>query len=757
MISEYFPSRFTAERVLRELEDKQGFTLLVLQLVALLSSSVSAEDVAIRQSAAVLFKNVVKKKWQPDDGDKENTAIFPNDREILKGHLVDLMCSTPSDVQKQLAEAVSIISRYDFPAKWDSLLDQLIHKLETKDLSVAKGVMLTANSIFKRFRYVFKSDELYSELSYCLKHFQEPLTAIFQQYGNLVVKHANDKNELHIVFETLRLIARIFFSLNWQDLPEYFEDHMDIWMNEFAKYMSYTNPLLVYESDKMEPGPIDKLQAAIVEALVLYVSKYEDEFSSHLPTFTQLIWQVLLKSSAYPKHDIIVTNGLKYLTSVCSKQMYSNLFSPEILLQIVEQVILPNITATDLDEELFEDNPMDYIQKDMEGSDQDTRKRCACDLTRGLLKFFAAPVSQLCLRYIETLLQQYTNSQCKSWRPKDTALNLVLAVTVMNTSAQYGASDLNPNINILDIFNSHILPEVNDVQVDRNPIVKADAIKLLCVFRSHLDKAMLISLIQQLGRYLQASSHTVVQTYAALAIERFLGVKDKDANTGRSVSRITRVDLGPLLPSLLTALFDVLTRDGVNENDYVMKCIMRVLLLADSDVAPVLETVVRHLTAILEHVSKNPANPHFNHYLFESLAILVRSSCATASSTNPDPAAACALLESALFPPFQLILSADVTEFIPYVFQIFAQLLFHRPRTPTLSPAYLALFPPLLSPILWERKGNVPALIVLFRAYIMRGVQDIIAGNHLTAVLGIFQKMLSSKVSSQLYSGRVTL
>jgi len=28
----------------------------------------------------------------------------------------------------------------------------------------------------------------------------------------------------------LRTMARIFFSLNWQDLPEYFEDHMAEWM-----------------------------------------------------------------------------------------------------------------------------------------------------------------------------------------------------------------------------------------------------------------------------------------------------------------------------------------------------------------------------------------------------------------------------------------------------------------------------------------------------------------------------------------------
>ena len=48
--------------------------------------------------------------------------------------------------------------------------------------------------------------------------------------------------------------------------------------------------------------------------------------------------------------------------------------------------------------------------------------------------------------------------------------------------------------------------------------------------------------------------------------------------------------------------------------------------------------------------------------------------------------------------------------------------------------------------MLWERKGNVPALTDLFRAYIVKGMNDIVAGNHLPGVLGVFQKLLASKV-----------
>jgi len=42
-----------------------------------------------------------------------------------------------------------------------------------------------------------------------------------------------------------RLVCRIFFSLNWQELPEVFEDHLTTWMGEFHKYLTYDFPALV--------------------------------------------------------------------------------------------------------------------------------------------------------------------------------------------------------------------------------------------------------------------------------------------------------------------------------------------------------------------------------------------------------------------------------------------------------------------------------------------------------------------------------
>jgi hypothetical protein len=58
--------------------------------------------------------------------------------------------------------------------------------------------------------------------------------------------------------------------------------------------------------------------------------------------------------------------------------------------------------------------------------------------------------------------------------------------------------------------------------------------------------------------------------------------------------------------------------------------------------------------------------------MFEALAALIRFIC----EANPEAVGA---FESSLMPPFQEVLTRDVADFLPYVFQLLAQLLELRP------------------------------------------------------------------------------
>lgn len=63
---------------------------------------------------------------------------------------------------------------------------------------------------------------------------------------------------------------------------------------------------------------------------------------------------------------------------------------------------------------------------------------------------------------------------------------------------------------------------------------------------------------------------------------------------------------------------------GSEENEYVMKTIMRSFGTLQEAVVPFLADLLPKLTEKLAIVSRNPSRPNFNHYLFETLSLSIK-------------------------------------------------------------------------------------------------------------------------------------
>jgi exportin-2 (importin alpha re-exporter) len=363
--------RKQAETFLKQVADQPGYGITILRLLS--DPTVDAE---VRQAAAVYFKNHVKYRWatplDPDFPPALNPIQGP-EKEQIKGLIVTLMLSTPPKIQSQLSEALSIMSQHDFPSKWQTLLPELVVSLRSAtDYNIINGILQTSNSIFKRFRYQYKSNELFTDLKYCLDGFAAPLLEIFLKTGQVIGSSSENPAILKPALECQRLSCRIFYSLNFQELPEFFENHMAEWMGEFHKYLIYSNPH-VQETDPEKTSVIDELKAAICENINLYMEKNEEEFQGYLGQFATDVWSLLMSVSISTSQDWLATTAIKFLTTV-SKSVHHKLFSdPATLKQISESIVIPNVTIRDEDEELFESNHVEYIRRDVEGSDMDTR------------------------------------------------------------------------------------------------------------------------------------------------------------------------------------------------------------------------------------------------------------------------------------------------------------------------------------------------------------------------------------------------
>ncbi|KAF3856376.1 hypothetical protein F7725_017099 [Dissostichus mawsoni] len=638
------------------------------------------ESVEGNQNYPLLLLTMLEKSQ--DQVEDEPNKVSDADRTAIKANIVNLMLSSPEQIQKQLSDAISIIGREDFPQKWPDLLTEMVNRFRSGDFHIINGVLRTAHSLFKRYRHEFKSNELWTEIKLVLDTFALPLTELFKT-------HATDVNALKVLFSSLTLISKLFYSLNFQD--------------------------------EEEAGLLELLKSQICDNAALYAQKYDEEFQPYLPRFVTAIWNLLVSTGQEVKYDLLVSNAIQFLASVCERPHYKHLFEDQnTLTSICEKVIVPNMEFRSADEEAFEDNSEEYIRRDLEGSDIDTRRRAACDLVRGLCKFFEGPVTAIFSGYVNSMLGEYAKSPGQNWKHKDAAIYLVTSLASKAQTQKHGITQANELVDLNEFFVNHILSDLKSPNVNEFPVLKADAIKYVMIFRSQLPKEQLLQAVPLLISHLQAES-TVEHTYAAHALERLFTMRGPNNST-----LITPAEMAPFTEQLLNNLFKALALPGSEENEYIMKAIMRSFSLLQDAIVPYIPTLIGQLTHKLLLVSKNPSKPHFNHYLFESLCLSVRITC----KANPTTVSS---FEEALFPVFTEILQNDVQEI-------------HSNSIPS---SYMALFPHLLQPVLWERTGNIPPLVRLLQAYLEKGGPSIAssAADKIPGLLGVFQKLIASKAN----------
>lgn len=380
---------------------------------------------------------------------------------------------------------------------------------------------------------------------------------------------------------------------------------------------------------------------------------------------------------------------------------------------------------------MFEDNPEEYIRKDIEGSDIDTRRRAVSDFLRTLSSHFEAKIIELFGGYLNMLLERYKADPKNNWRSKDTAIYLVTTLASKGATQKHGVTQASSLVPLPQFLQSDILPELERPNVNEMPVLKADALKFLMTFRTVLGPQVTAA-IPLIIRHLESESY-VVHSYAACTLEKILIMKDSSGNP-----LISQNMLAPHAQSIVVGLFTALSKQNSGENEYIMKAIMRSFNTLNEHTMPFMAVALPKLTEILTMVAKNPSKPHFNHFLFETIALSIKIVC----KIEPN---AVTSFEEALFPQFQHILQADIMEFLPYVFQMLSLLMEIRQSIGSVPDPYLALFPCLLSPVLWERPGNITPLIRLICTFVKQASPQIQAQGKLNAVLGVFQKMIASK------------
>ncbi|KAF9074712.1 importin alpha re-exporter [Rhodocollybia butyracea] len=745
-------TRKQAEQSLNAYSEQQGFLSHLLRLV--LDQS---QNRSVRLSGSVYLKNIAKTRWEDDV-----QPIVDQDKVSLRSELVPAMLalSSPTDkpIRAQIAEAVSLIAELDFPDPWNSLIDQLVVSLSPTEYNINLGVLQTAHSIFRQWRAHVRTDKLYSEINLVFDKFMTPFLQLFRQTSVLLSQPGQSKDQYMVLAQCMVLLIDIYYDFTCHDLPPAIEDsHIEFFGRNgglFVLLMGWDNEQLQADSDDTAPSLPSQIKTRILEVVELFVKLFPEtlQTSNAVETFVQGVWS-LIGSNRLPSiaDDTLVSQSLRFISTAVRAGFYkTTIFSADgIISTLIEGVVVPNATLREHDIEQFEDDPLEYVRLDLAvsaaGTDTATRRQAAADVLQALVSSgFETEATGIVGEWIGKGLKEYGQDKERNWKAKDSAIYLLTAVAARGGTTQQGVTSTNALVDVVRFFSEHVFQDLQASEGAVHPILQVDAIRFLFTFRNQLTKPQLLSVLPLLIKHLESDNY-VTYTYAAITIDRVLSIRQ----SGQML--FAQADLRDFAPELVGKILSKIERAGtaekVAENDHLMKCAMRVIITARQSLTPSYQQILSRIVAILGVISKNPSNPKFDQYIFESLSALMRF----VTTSSP---ATISTFEGVLFAPFTIIIEQDIDQYVPYVFQLLAQMLELHPSSssgassPGIPDQFGALLPYLLTPNVWKQQGSIPGLVKLLRAYLARDAVGMIQAGQIAPALAVMQqRLIPSKVN----------
>ncbi|KAJ6474605.1 CAS/CSE protein [Mycena vitilis] len=751
-------TRKAAEQNLNALSIQQGFLSHLLLLIL-----DGTKERAVRLAGSVFLKNITRLRWEEDVN-----PLSEADKASLRAELVPAMLAlstNPADkaIRAQTAESISLIAELDFPAKWPDLIDHLTASLSPTSSSTNISILQTSHSIFSQWRAHVRSDTLFTEINLVLSKFMDPFLGLFRHTAGLLLTPpptldtSTSSGEYAAQAQTMALLMEIFYDFTCQDLPPAIEDaHAEFFSPPdgwFHKLLRWNAPGLAVDPEETTPSLPSQVKTGILQIAELFLQLYPEQLqqTQTIESFMEGVW-TMIGNNNMPglSDDGLVSQSLRFVSATIRSNHYASLFSGATLSTIIQSIVVPNVLFRTSDEEMFTDDPLEFIRLSLfdsastssaglasGGADGRTRRQAAADVLKALVgSGFEREATAEVEKWVQMGLAQYNSASVQDrvegegWKAKDGAVYLMMAVATRGSTSQLGVTSTNTLVDVVQFFSSHVFADLDAQEGSVHPILQVDAIRYLLSFRNQLTKDQLLSVLPLLVRHL-ASQNYVTYTYAAITIDRILSIRRDNANL------FAQADIHDLAPNLLATLLSKIesagTAEKVAENDHLMKSAMRVILTARQTLTPGYEQTLSRLVGILGVISKNPSNPLFDQYIFESISGLMRFVVEGTPTTLPT-------FEGALFGPFTFIIQQDIEQYIPYVFQLLAQMLsLHSGEVPD---QYRPLLPLLFTPATWQQKGSIPGLVKLLKAFLARDSTQMMASGQIANVLAVVQQRL---------------
>ena len=639
-----------------------------------------SENINLRVAACAFLKNYIADYFY-DSSYKailnKDKIMDENSKKYFKENILELMLNSENELLPNIIEMIKIIVQgaNGYLIIWPKLMDFIGEILNKHISSKSLYIYNLITKIIKRYHIESKSDPLFREIIYTMDKICKPMTddainiiKYFNTYNN-----TDNKDIMMQCLQMMNKIMSIFYSLNYQDFPEFFEDHLTEWITILNDTLLLPNKTgdINNNIDPVIYELILKVKAKTLKNINLYYSNYYEDIEKYAQELCSSVWTLMCKNKVIKdNYSKLMKELLDFFKSGFQMGKINNL-NMEQLNQIFEYIILPNLSMSQQEIEDFQENPVEFLKIEFEEYDMNSNKYYSINLLQIIINNFPDVNKIIIAPKIVKFLEEYKIDKNKNWNKKLLAINLLFASCIKTFAQKFGVTELNPQSIYNDIDGLITEIFINEFQDYNSPIiVQVYSLKFLSTFRLQItDKNKLGQIILLLINILNKCGD-ITKNACLLCLDLIINIKDLQTRISRTVDIINNNDI---FNNLIGSLLNFISQ---NTNIFAMRCFFRALKLTqDEKLQQLADSINTSMDSIFKLIIKNPQSDEFNFYFFETCALIMKK-FEIKNNNNISDLSLIKNFENTLRNDLNLILQNNITDLLGYSFQLFAFYLF---------------------------------------------------------------------------------
>lgn len=345
-------------------------------------------DVSLRQAAAIQFKNLCLREWDPESDAQAapQQQLRPEDKALVRANMLEAVVQAPPRIQSQLVVALRVQLEADYPDAWPDLLPSVLTALQSPEVARVSGALAVLRVLCRKYEYKDAASRplLHAICAASLPSLHGIATRLLASVASAGGVGPGCPGEVVTqVPLLLKLVLKSLWSCVYMDIPPSLQqgEVFHGWMTVLGAVISMALPL------EAQPGDVEERQQwpwwkakkwamRICNRIFQRYSSprghshpqhkaFAQHFKTHYaPSLVQAYIQQLgqLATPGGFLSDRVVNYALSLLQSaVPRKELYPLISTAAPVL--VYRVTFPLLCFTPADAELWEEDPQEYIRK----------------------------------------------------------------------------------------------------------------------------------------------------------------------------------------------------------------------------------------------------------------------------------------------------------------------------------------------------------------------------------------------------------